>query len=319
MNSHKPTVLITNTVPANVLEPLDGLAHVIQGPPEIMSRAEVLQLAPTLDGIINQGELVIDPELLDHAPRLKIVANVAVGYNNFDVELMASRGVWATNAPNIFTESTADCTFALILAVARMLVKADRYVRSGEWKRFEPGVWDGVLLAGNTLGIVGYGQIGQAVARRARAFGMNVIYTRRVPDHDPACRSLEDLLAEADFVSLHTPLLPETHHLINAQRLQSMKPGAYLINMARGPVVDEAALVDVLQSGHLAGAGLDVFEREPEVHPALFTMDNVVLAPHIGGGTTQSRYEARHLCARNVAAVLQGERPLTPVNEVITA
>lgn len=317
MNSHKSTVLITNTVPPNVLEPLDGLAHVIQGPPEIMSRADVLKLAPMLDGIINQGELAVDAELLDHAPRLKIVANVAVGYNNFDVELMASRGVWATNSPNIFAESTADCTLALLLAVARMVVRSDQYIRSGKWKRFEPGMWDGVLLAGTTLGIVGYGQIGQAVARRAQAFGMNIIYTRRSQDNHPACRSLDALLAESDFVSLHTPLLPETHHLIDTDQLRAMKPGAYLINMARGPVLNEAALVETLQSGHLAGAGLDVFEREPEVHPALLTMDNVVMTPHIGGGTTRSRYESRYLCARNIAAVLQGERPITPVNEVI--
>ena len=310
------TVLITNTVPDNVLEPLAGRAHIIQGPPEIMTRAEVLRLAPDLDAIINQGELAINTELLDHAPRLKIVANVAVGYNNFDVPLMSARGVWGTNAPDIFTEPTADCTFALMLAVARMLVKADRFVREGAWTRFEPGPWDGVLLHGKTLGIVGYGQIGKAVARRAQAFGMKIIYTRRQPDSDPAYRPLEALLAESDFISLHTPLTETTRHLMNAETFAHVKRGAYLINMARGPVVDEAALVAALESGQLAGAGLDVFEQEPQVHPALIGMDNVVMAPHIGGGTVESREQARLLCAENVAAVLQGQRPLTPVNEI---
>jgi glyoxylate reductase len=312
-----PRVLITNTVPDTVLEPLRGLAEVILGPDGGLTtpRDDVLQLAPELAGIINQGELRIDAELLDRSPRLRIVANVAAGYNNMNTELMAARGVWGTNTPDAFYEATADFTLALILAVARFLAKGDRYVRAGEWKRFEPGVWDGMLLSGKTLGIVGYGRTGQAVATRARAFGMNIIYTRRQTATDPACRPLDALLAEADFVSLHVPLLPQTHHLIDARRLAQMKRGAYLINMARGPVVDEEALVRALQSGHLAGAGLDVFENEPEVHPALLTMENVVLAPHVGGGTRESRQAARLLCAENVAAVLRGERPLTPVNE----
>lgn len=312
-----PRVLITNTVPDTVLEPLRGLAEVILGPDGGLTtpRDDVLQLAPELAGIINQGELRIDAELLDRSPRLRIVANVAAGYNNMNTELMAARGVWGTNTPDAFYEATADFTLALILAVARFLAKGDRYVRAGEWKRFEPGVWDGMLLSGKTLGIVGYGRTGQAVATRARAFGMNIIYTRRQIATDPACRPLDALLAEADFVSLHVPLLPQTHHLIDARRLAQLKPGAYLINMARGPVVDEEALVRALQSGHLAGAGLDVFENEPEVHPALLTMENVVLAPHVGGGTRESRQAARLLCAENVAAVLRGERPLTPVNE----
>jgi glyoxylate reductase len=312
-----PRVLITNTVPDDILEPLRGLAEVTLGPDGGLTtpRDEVLQLAPELAGIINQGELRVDAELLDHAPNLRIVANVAAGYNNFDTALMAARGVWATNTPDAFYEATADFTLAMILAVARFLVKGDGYVRALQWKRFEPGVWDGMLLAGKTLGIVGYGRTGQAVARRARAFGMNIIYTRRQVSDDPEARTLDDLLAESDFVALHVPLVAETRHLIDARRLAQMKPGAYLINMARGPVVDEAALAAALQSGHLAGAGLDVFENEPQVHPALLTMDNVVLAPHVGGGTRESRQMARLLCAQNVAAVLRGERPLTPVNE----
>ena len=312
-----PRVLITNTVPDAILEPLRGIAEVILGPDGGLTtpRAEVLQLAPELSGILNQGELVVDVELLDHAPKLKIIANVAAGYNNFDTDLMAQRGVWATNTPDAFYEATADFTIAMILAVARFLAKGDRYVRDGKWVRFEPGIWDGTLLRDKTLGIVGYGRTGEAVAQRARAFGMNIIYNRRQVIDDPEYRSLDALLGEADFVSLHTPLNEETHHLIDADKLAMMKPGAYLINMARGPVVDEEALVQSLKSGHLEGASLDVFEREPEVHPELLDMDNVVLAPHVGGGTKDSRHNARLLCAENIALVLQGKKPKTPVND----
>lgn len=312
-----PRVLITNTVPQNILAPLAGLSEIILGPDKGLTtpRDEVLRLAPDLVGIINQGELVIDAELLDHAPQLRIVANVAAGFNNMDTSLMAARGVWGTNVPDAFYEATADFTLALILAVARFVTTGDRFVRDGKWVRFEPGIWDGVRLSGKTLGIVGYGRTGEAVARRARAFGMNIVYNRRQVVDDTEYRSLTELLKEADFVALHVPLTDETRHMIDADRLKSMKKGSYLINMARGPVVDEAALVAALHSGHLAGAGLDVFENEPKVHPDLLTMDNVVLSPHVGGGTHESRHEARLLCAENIAAVLRGERPLTPVNE----
>ena len=313
-----PKVLITNTVPDNIVAPLDGLAEVILGPDHGLTtpRADVLQLAPELVGILNQGELVVDAELLDHAPNLRIIANVAAGYNNMDTDLMTQRGVWGTNTPDAFFEPTADFTLALILAVARFLVKGDRYVREGKWVRFEPGIWDGMLLDGKTLGIVGYGRTGKAVAHRARAFGMKILFTRRQVIDDPEYCDLMTLLQQSDFVALHVPLTDDTRHLIDADKLNAMKPGAYLINMARGPVVDEAALVAALQSGHLAGAGLDVFENEPQVHPELKTMENVVLAPHVGGGTRESRHEARLLCAQNIAAVLRGERPLTPVNQL---
>ncbi len=310
-----PIVLITNAVPPATLAPLDGVAQVIQGPAggNLMPRAEVLRLAPSLAGIINQAELRVDAELLATAPRLKIVANVAMGVNNLDLAAMQARGVIATNVPEAFTESTADCTLGLILAVARRLVEADRYVRSGAWQGFQPGVWDGLLLAGRTLGLVGYGRVGKAVERRAQAFGLKVIHYRRTPGGQPGYVPLAELLARADIVSLHTPLNSDSDRLINAGQLARMKRGSILINMARGRVVDEAALVAALQSGHLAGAGLDVFEDEPKVHPILPTLRNVVLTPHLGGGTTESRFQARLICARNVAAVLQGRPPLTPV------
>jgi len=313
-------VLITNTVPPNVLESLNGIAEVIQGPDggKLMSREEVMALAPNLDAIINQAELKVDEELLRLAPKLKIVANVAMGTNNLDLDAMTKHGVWATNVPEAFTDSTADCTLGLILGLARRLHIADRYVRTDTWQEdgFQPGVWDGMLLAGKTLGIVGYGRIGMAVEARAKAFGMIVIFNNRSNQDHANYRSLDDLLQESDIVSLHTPLTPDTHHLIGRPQLQHMKKGASLINMARGAVVDEQALVDVLQNGHLKGAALDVFEDEPKVHPALLTMDNVLLTPHIGGGTVESREQARRLCVDNISAVLKGLAPLTPVNNI---
>ncbi len=310
-------VLITNAVPPDVLEPLAGIADVIQGPGggDLMPRSEVLRLAPELDGIINQAELRVDAELLEAAPRLKIVANVALGTDNLDLPVMAHRGVWATNVLESFVDSTADCTMGLILSVARRLVEADRYVRSGQWKSFQPGVWDGTTLAGKTLGIIGYGRVGQAVEKRARAFGMNVIWNRRTPSDDSGFRNLEQLLGESDFVSLHTPLTAETRHLLNADRFAQMKKGARLINMARGKVVDESAMVNALATGQLSGAGLDVFEFEPEVHLELVRSDRVVLTPHLGGGTQEARRSARLLCAQNVAAILTGRSPLTPANK----
>lgn len=310
-----PLVLITNTVPPAALSALDGLARIVMGPAggDLMPRSEVLRLAPGLAGIINQAELRVDAELLDAAPALKVVANVAIGVNNLDLAQMARRGVVATNVPDAFVDSTADCTLALLLAVARRVPEADRYVRSGAWQSFQPGVWDGALLQGKTLGIVGYGKIGQAVEKRARAFGLTVIHYRRSDDRAPGYAPLETLLRTSDFVSLHTPLNADSDQLLDAARLGQMKRGAYLINMARGRVVNEGALVAALHSGHLAGAGLDVFEDEPRVHLALLAMKQVVLTPHLGGGTAESRQQARILCARNVAAVLRGERPLTPV------
>ena len=313
------TVLITNAVPADALEPLAGVAAVIQGPAggRLMHRETVLRHAPELHGIINQAELRVDEALLNAAPQLKIVANVAIGVDNLALDLMARRGVWATNAPDAFVASTADCTLALMLNLLRKINAADGYLRSGQWLTdgFQPGAWDGALLAGKTLGVIGYGRIGQAVARRAKAFDMRVIYHSRAPAADEAYRTLDDLLAEADVVTLHTPLTPSTHHLIDAARLAQMKRSAFLINMARGAVVQEAALVDALRAGMLAGAALDVFEREPAVHPELLALSNVCLTPHIGGGTRESRFAARRLCAENVAAVLRGNAPLTPVNK----
>lgn len=315
-NEILPKVLITNTVSESHLDPLLGKAEIIMGPSDgdLMPREEVLSFAPELTGIINQGELRVDEELLALAPKLRIVANVAQGTDNLDLALLSEKKIWATNTPDAFGESTADCTMALILAVTRRICEADAFVSAGKWKSFQPGIWEGDLLEGRTLGIVGYGRIGEGVARRAKGFGMKVIFHRRTRVDDPGYRELDDLLKEADIVSLHTPLNEGTEKLMNRERLALMKPDAYLVNMARGRVVDQNALIKVLQAGRIRGAALDVFEDEPQVPQELLQMKNVVCTPHIGGGTKESRKAARRLCATNIAAVLNDETPLTPVN-----
>lgn len=319
-SSQLPLVLITNTVPPETLTPFAGIARVVMGPSDgaLMPRAEVLRLAPKLVAIINQAELRVDQELLDRAPNLRIVANIAIGVDNLDLERMRQRGVYATNIPHAFVDSTADFTLGMLLTLVRRIIEADRYVRAGTWSDFRPGVWDGALLRGKTLGLVGYGAIGQAVAHRAEAFGLRVLHYRRTRDTFPNYVPLRQLLQESDFVSLHVPFNAESDRLINAERLQWMKRGAYLINVSRGRVVDEQALVVALQSGHLAGAALDVFESEPHVHPSLPTLANVVLSPHIAGGTRESRHDARLYSAENVARVLSGQRPRNVRNDPVS-
>lgn len=308
-----PCVLNTNRVPDDHLEPLLSFCSVIQGqgPFDLMSREEVLAQAHKVDAIINQAELRVDRELLDAAPNLKIVANVAAGTDNLDLDEMARRGVWATNVPDAFANSVADHTFALMLAVARRLIEADSYVRSGQWEHdgFQPSRWDGMELAGKTWGIIGFGQIGRAVRQRAEAFGMKVIFSSSSPRHEPGYRPLDELLPASDVVSLHVPLTPATHRLIDASRIRMMKPAALLLNLSRGKTVDQSAMIEALRAGQLSGAGLDVFEDEPSVPEALRELPNVVLTPHIGGGTLQSRRSARRHCAVNVARVLQGAQP----------
>lgn len=316
----RPKVLITLRIPEDHLsaELLD-LCDLLWAPDpaRAMSREEALAVIGEADAVISHGELRVDAAFLDAAPRLKVVSNVAIGTDNLDKEALARRGIWATNAPDSFTEATADVTVGLLLGVARKLGEGDRYVRSGRWETdgIQPRRWEGMLLRGKVLGLVGFGAIGRAVARRVEPFGMQVIFNRSCPDPDPRYRELDDLLAEADAVSLHVPLTAATRGLMNHARFASMKHGAILVNMARGKVVEEDALVEALASGHLGGAGLDVFENEPAVHHALLGMDNVMLCPHVGGSALEARKHARLLACENIVRVLRGQRPLTPVNE----
>jgi glyoxylate reductase len=252
---------------------------------------------------------------------LRIVANVAVGFDNVDVNALRSRGIIVTNTPGVLTDATADLTFGLLLAVTRRLGEGERLLRSRTPWKFDLGFMLGSGLQGKTLGIVGFGQIGRAVARRARAFGMDIAYSGRRRADEQVERELQarqlalpELLRTADVVSLHCPLTPQTRHLIDAAALATMKPTAYLINTSRGPVVDEAALADALHRGVIAGAGLDVFEHEPDVEPRLLELDTVALAPHLGSATVETRTAMAQLAADNVRAVLGGGEPLTPVS-----
>ena len=255
----------------------------------------------------------VDASMLAEATRLKILANYAVGYNNIDLAAAKARGIVVTNTPDVLTDATADLTWALLLALARRVAEGDAYVRSGDWSGWAPTQMLGTDVAGKTLGIVGMGRIGQAVAQRATGFNMRIRYTSRTGstlDQLPSqweSRTLPGLLKEADFVSLHVPLNSATHHLIGARQFALMKPTAFLINTARGPVIDEAALVDALLQRRLAGAGLDVFEQEPAFHPSLRELRQVVLLPHLGSATLATRVRMGMICLENIAAVMAGK------------
>jgi glyoxylate reductase len=282
-----------------------------------LTREELKDKIARQRGVITMLTDRVDAELLDAAPDLKVVANYAVGYNNIDVAAATARGITVTNTPGVLTEATADLTWALILGVTRRLGEGDRLVRAGRWIGWSPTQLLGMELRDAVLGIVGMGRIGRAVASRARAFGMRVIYTARRPspelDPDWTAVAMNELLSTADVISLHVPLTDATRHLIGADQFAAMKPSAYLINTARGPVVDESALVEALRTGRIAGAGLDVYEREPEIHADLSACENALLLPHLGSATTATRERMGAMVVENVIAVLEGRRPPNPV------
>jgi len=286
-----------------------------------LSKTELMKRLKGRQGLVCLITDTIDSAVLESCPDLKVVSNVAVGFNNIDVAAATKRGVVVTNTPDVLTETTADFAWTLLMATARRLVEADRYVRDGKFTQWEYMVLLGGDIFGKTLGIIGFGRIGRAMARRALGFNMRVLYQDAVAADADTERELRatrtdtaTLLREADFVSVHTPLLPETRHLINAQSLRTMKKTAYLINASRGPVVDEAALVQALTESWIAGAGLDVFEEEPKVHPGLLGLPNAVLAPHIASASSDTRIKMATLAVDNCLAVLEGQTPPTPVN-----
>ncbi|HKO37929.1 MAG TPA: D-glycerate dehydrogenase [Solirubrobacterales bacterium] len=313
---------VTNRIPESAVELLRGAGEVRLDQRETaIPRQDLLELVAGADAVLTLLHDRVDAELLDAAgARLRCVANVAVGYDNVDVAAAAERGVVVTNTPEVLDDATADMTWALLLAATRRLAEGDRLVRSGREWSWGMQFMLGSSLRGKLLGIVGLGGIGRRVAERGRAFGMEVAYHQRHPapaEVEAALAAermpLERLLAEADVLSLHCPLTAETHHLIGSGELESMKPSAVLVNAARGPVVDERALAEALASGQIAAAGLDVYEHEPRVEPGLLELDNVVLAPHLGSATVETRTAMAELAARNAIAVTRGEAPLTPV------
>ena len=312
-------VLVTREIPEAGLRLLEGFDVTVlhERPP---TRDELLEAVGGASGVLATATEKMDGEVMDAAgDELRIIANMAVGYDNIDVGAATERGVIVTNTPGVLDETTADVAFMLVLAAARRLGEGERLLRAGGWEWWGPKQLRGLDVWGKTLGIVGMGRIGRAVARRAKGFGMEIIYHNRSRNEEAEEElgaryvSLEELLRESDFVSIHTPLTEDTRHLISERELGLMGETAVLVNTSRGPVVDEAALARALREGRIFAAGLDVYEEEPEVHPELLELENVVLAPHIGSASVETRDRMAALAAENLAAVLRGEEPRTPV------
>ena len=311
-----PSILVTRKLPSSILSRLEAVGTVdLYSAEGTMPHEELIARVADKDALVAMLTDRIDRSVIDAAGRLKIAANVAVGYNNVDVPYAKSKGVIVTNTPDVLTDSVADFTWALILAISRRLSEGERLLRRGGWKGWAFDFMLGTELRGKQLGIVGFGRIGQAVAARASAFGMRVVYSGRRDVGLPGAEftSLDRLLNSSDVVSLHVPLTNDTRHLIDKKAIARMKRSAYLINTARGPVVDEEALAWALQQHLLAGAALDVYENEPAVHPDLLRLENVLLVPHLGSGTTETRLGMAGLAVDNVVAVLSGQPPLTPI------
>ncbi len=315
-------VLVTAKMPEEVLAQIRR-EHQVESYTEDapMDRQNLLRLVADREGLLCTITDSIDEELLDRAPDLRVIANYGVGFEHIDLAAATRRGIPVTNTPGVLTDATADLAFALVLATARRLVEGDKRVREGKFTFWAPLLFLGQEVSGKTLGIIGLGRIGRAMAQRARGFGMRVLYCKRNPlspadeqELNVTLAPLEKLLGEADFVTLHVPLTPQTRHLIGRRELSLMKPTARLINTARGPVVDEAALLEALRQGRIGGAGLDVYEREPQLTAGLTELNNVILLPHVGSATIETRTKMGLMAAANLLAGLRGERPPNCLN-----
>ena len=319
----KPSVLVARAVFPETIARLSQHFEVETNPDDtVWTKAQLIEKLQGKAGAFTTGSERIDAEVLAACPQLKIVANMAVGYNNFDVDAMTAAGVLATNAPDVLTETTADFGFALLMATARRMTESEHYLRAGKWTKWSFDMFAGAEVHGSTLGILGMGRIGQGIAKRgAHGFGMNVIYHNRSqlsPALEAECKaryvSKEELLKTADHLVLVVPYSAASHHTIGAAELAQMKPTACLVNIARGGIVDDAALAAALRDKRIAAAGLDVFEGEPKVHPDLLTVSNVVLTPHIASATITTRMAMADLAANNLIAFLTEGRTLTPLN-----
>ena len=319
----KPKVYITRDLPERGLkkirEHFDAEVWPEYAPPP---KKVIIDKVATVDALVSLLSDKIDPEVFNAAPKLKIVSQLAVGFDNIDIAEATRRGIYVTNTPEVLTDTTADFAWALLMAIARRVAEADKYVRTGKWKvSWHPAMLSGRDIYGATIGIIGAGRIGYAVAKRAKGFDMRILFYDVIPrpemekDFRAKKVDLDTLLKESDFVSVHVPLMKETHHLVNAQKLSLMKKTAYLINNSRGPVVDEKALYEALRKGQIAGAGLDVFEQEPTpVDNPLLKLDNVVVAPHISSASLETRAKMSEMVAENLVAFFEGKRPPNLVN-----
>ncbi|MBT5903434.1 MAG: D-glycerate dehydrogenase [Opitutaceae bacterium] len=323
--SDKPKIFLTRPIPPASMELLKQEAELTYNPDDrVLSRKELIAGMAGQDALLCTLMDGIDGELLDTNPNLKIVANYAVGYNNIDVAAASARNIPVTNTPGVLTASTADMAWALMFAIGRRVVEGDQLVRSRKWQGWGPMQLLGQDITGATLGLIGFGRIGKAMVKRAQGFDMKVVYWNRTrlseteeSEMGITYASREEVLAQADFVSLHVALTPDTTHLIGAAEFAAMKSTAYLINTARGPVVDEKALVAALKSGSIGGAGLDVFEREPILEPELYDLPNVVIPPHLGSATIGTRTKMGNMAAENCFAACRGDRPPNLVNPEI--
>ena len=313
MTDRRPTLYLSRLLPDPVMALVRERFQLVQDPHDSLPAPSALRegLCQADAAIVTLGDF-IDAETIRISTRLKILANYAVGCNNINLAATRARGLIVTNTPDVLTDATADLTWALLLATARRVVEGDALVRSGCWTGWSPTQLLGAEVSGKTLGIIGMGRIGQAVARRAVGFGMPVRYHTRQPMATSSLprewehRSLQDILGEADVVTVHVPLTPATHHLIGVRELAWMRPTSFFINTARGPIVDERALVDALKTGIIAGAGLDVYEQEPAIHSELAQLKQVVLLPHLGSATVRARVQMGLVCLENIHAVLDG-------------
>jgi glyoxylate reductase len=318
----KPSIYITRKLPQDVIEPLYGEFQVEMWEKEDVPvpREVLLKKAESASALITMLSDKVDAELLDHAASVKVVANVAVGYDNIDLQAANKKDVIICNTPDVLTDTTADLTFGILMAAARRIVEADRYIKEGRWKSWSPLLLSGTDIHHKTIGIVGMGIIGEAVAKRAKGFDMNILYHNRSRKQEAEERlgasyvSMDELLAVSDFVVVLAPLTPETEGLFQKEQFQAMKKSAFFINAARGAIVNEEALTEALEKGEIAGAGLDVFVEEPinSEHP-LLQFDNVVALPHVASSSVETRKAMMDLCVKNVMAVLKGDEPRTRV------
>jgi glyoxylate reductase len=313
-SSIRPRVLLTRRIPSSAFEKLEARCDVDLNDQGSLSPDELKRRLADKDGLICVVTDKITPDLLDAGAKLKVVANIAVGYDNIDVPAARSRGIVVTNTPDVLTEAVAEITWGLIFSITRRIVEGDRLVRRGAWKGWALDFMLGTELGGKQLGIIGRGRIGRAVAAKAPAFGMQAVFAARGGEKPGSGEMpLDELLVTSDVISIHTPMTAANRHLIDRKAFARMKRSAFLVNTARGPIVDEEGLAWALKERLIAGAALDVYEREPEVTASLMEMENVVLAPHLGSATRETRTAMADMAVRNAVAVLEGNAPLTPV------
>lgn len=317
----KPKVYITYSIPEKPLTLISERCDLfVNNTGNYLTKEELCNNLRGMDAVICMLTDSIDKDVIDSLDETKIIANYAVGYNNIDFEYAAKKGIIVTNTPGVLTNATADLAWALLFSVARRIVDSDRYTREGKFKKWEPTLLLGQEITGKTLGVIGAGKIGSNFAKKAKGFEMKILYHNRNRNLDferetnAAYADKNTLLKESDFVSIHVPLTQETRHLIGMNEFQIMKKNAIIINTSRGPVVDEKALVFALKQGLIWGAGLDVYENEPQIEPELFNLENVIIAPHIGSATAETREKMAEIAAKNVLAVLEGRRPLNCIN-----